>query len=79
VQRFPELRELRVFLFRHGVTQEQLADAIGLSRVAISNAITGKSEPKLSTVNHILAFCKKLDRTIDYERLFARETGKRAA
>ena len=43
---------------RKGWTQEELADACGLSRVQISNIERGKSEPKIDAVYRI---CKALN------------------
>ena len=62
--------ELRVFLVRHGLRQEDLAEAIGRSRVSVSNIVTGKCEPTRGTINLILGFCKRYDPDVTYEQLF---------
>ena len=62
--------ELRVFLVRHNLRQEDLAEAVGLSRVAISNIINGKSQPTRGTINLVLRYCRQFDPAITYEVLF---------
>lgn len=64
------MTELRVFLVRHGLRQEDLADAVGISRVAVSNLITGKSEPRKATIDAILSYCRSHDPAVTYDQLF---------
>jgi transcriptional regulator with XRE-family HTH domain len=68
------LIELRVFLLRHGLRQEDLADRAGISRVALGNIIAGESQPKKDTIDAILEAARTFDPAITYEALFgARE------
>lgn len=53
-QRFS--REIAVALAKKNVSQIELADAIGSTQPAISNYISGKNAPRLSTALKICAY-----------------------
>lgn len=67
----PTMPELRAFLARHGLRQEDLADGIGISRVSISSFINGATSPRKTTLDAILGFCRQYDPSVTYEQLFA--------
>lgn len=51
-------RNISYFRQQQGLTQQQLADALGINKMAISNYEKGKRQPNIETVK---AICKALD------------------
>ena len=51
-------RNILYFRQQQGLTQQQLADALGIKKMAISNYEKGKRQPNIETVK---AICKALD------------------
>ena len=51
-------RNILYFRQQQGLTQQQLADALGINKMAISNYEKGKRQPNIETVKVI---CKALD------------------
>lgn len=51
-------RNILYFRQQQGLTQQQLADALGINKMAISNYEKGKRQPNIETVK---AICKALD------------------
>lgn len=42
-----------------GLNQKEFAEALGLSRMSITNWETGRSEPSPDTIKKLIAFCKE--------------------
>jgi len=74
-----ELIELKVFLVRQGLTQENLAEGCGKSVVTISGLINGKVGPRKDTIDAVLEFCRKYDPSVTYEQLFGADAEPIAA
>jgi transcriptional regulator with XRE-family HTH domain len=62
--------ELKEFMARHRLTQEDIAEAIGRTPQFVSQMILGRSNP-LSTTKALLAFCQSREPGMTFERLFA--------
>ncbi|MEW6338267.1 MAG: helix-turn-helix transcriptional regulator [Acidobacteriota bacterium] len=62
--------ELRKFLSRHNLSQQDLAQEIGVSDAFVSMLLSGKSGTSLATAKAILAFCRKREAGITFEHLF---------
>jgi len=62
--------ELRKFLARHGLSQTDLADAIGVTNAFVSLLLAGKSGASLSTAKDILGFCRQREPWLTFEQLF---------
>jgi transcriptional regulator with XRE-family HTH domain len=45
--------EIRVEMARHGYTQRQLAEALGLTQATVSGRMTGKTDFTVSELRHI--------------------------
>ncbi len=63
--------ELKEFIARHRLTQEDIAEAIGRTPQFVSQMILGRSNPSLSTTKALLAFCQSREPGMTFERLFA--------
>lgn len=54
---------------RLGISQQELADAIGMNRVTVSNVEVGH-KPSLKFIKNTLAYFRKHDPSIRFEDLF---------
>lgn len=62
---------LRTLLDKHGITQRELATAIGKSDAAVSRLLSGETTASQETIDAVLAFLsKRLGRRVTYERAF---------
>jgi transcriptional regulator with XRE-family HTH domain len=66
--------ELRRFLSRHNLTQEDFAEAIGITSAYVSMLLSGKGKPSLSTAKAILAFCRTKEPGLTFDELFGDRT-----
>jgi len=62
VMDYQSISNLKMLRYAKGLTQQELADAAGISRDAYRNIETGRSDPKISTLRSI---AKALDAEID--------------
>ena len=59
------------FVWSKGITQTQLADAMGYGRAHISKWANGDNLPTPTSMNNIVDGFSKLGITVTYEELFA--------
>jgi transcriptional regulator with XRE-family HTH domain len=64
--------ELRRFLARHRMTQQDLAKEIGVTDAFVSMLLSGKSGCSLDTAKTILAFCQGKEPGMTFEQLFGK-------
>jgi len=62
--------ELRRFMARHRLTQEDIAQAIDKTPQFVSQMILGTSNPSLSTTKALLAFVQSREPGMTFEALF---------
>jgi transcriptional regulator with XRE-family HTH domain len=62
--------ELRDFMARHRLTQEEVATAIGTTKQFVSQILRGEANPSLETAKALLAFCQSKEAGMTFERLF---------
>ena len=58
------------FLKQNHTTQSKLAEHLGISRSSISLKLRGIRPINKTEINSILAFCRDLDPSVTYEKLF---------
>lgn len=62
---------LKALLDKHGISQRELAHAIGKSDAAVSRLLNGSTMASQDTINDVLAFLsKRLRRRVTYEQVF---------
>ncbi|MDB2620245.1 hypothetical protein N9X87_00420 [bacterium] len=64
---------LQAFISMHSVSQTQLAEIVGITRMAVSYKIRGLRPWKNEEINAVLAFCRQYDPSITYEDLFGEQ------
>ncbi len=69
--------ELRRFLSRHNLTQEDFDEAIGITSAYVSMLLSGKGKPSLTTAKAILAYCRTKEPGLSFDELFG--DGSKAA
>lgn len=52
------------------LTNVEIGEAVGVSPSAIWRVRKGDNDPRKTNIDGILAYCKKFDPTVTYERLF---------
>lgn len=67
----PEIgQEMKRFRKKHGYTQAQLAEILGVTKQSISNYETGKSQPNLSVIIHFSVASKlAVDDIVFYNKI----------
>lgn len=62
---------LRTLLDKHGITQRELALAIGKSDAAVSRLVSGETAASQETIDAVLAYLtSRLGKRMTYERVF---------
>jgi transcriptional regulator with XRE-family HTH domain len=64
------MRGLQIFALDHRLKNKQFADAVGISESAISQILSGETNPSKPTIDKLLAFCRTIDATVTYDDLF---------
>ena len=58
------------FLKEHGLTQREVAEATGLPMTTVNDVVNGRRSPRTATVDKLLAFARRHDKTASYDALF---------
>jgi transcriptional regulator with XRE-family HTH domain len=66
--------ELRRFLSRHNLTQEEFGAAVGISGPYVSMLLSGKGKPSLSMAKTILGYCRTKEPGLTFDELFGDRT-----
>lgn len=67
-------RNINLFRTRLGLTQQQVADAVGVSRTTYTKWETGASEPSFTYLSKLVSFFDaRMVEKIDYNSMFSNE------
>jgi transcriptional regulator with XRE-family HTH domain len=70
---------LRVFLARHRLSQSDLARAVDISTAAMSQIMTGATNPSKPTIDRILEYARTFEPEVGYDELFNQPEPERPA